>query len=105
MENYIGQTGNVQIIQVYCSKLYFKIISINGTYYAPLNLYMSTFILRNKPLFTMRLRQNWIYSVKSWPVYFTITNEGVLVPLNFTLPFTVYCVTYLKNHIKRNKRT
>ena len=43
-------------------------MSINGTLYAPhtsrSNCYLQ-FILPNKPMLTMGLRQNWIYSVKS----------------------------------------
>ena len=42
-------------------------MSINDTLHAQHNCYLSTtFILRNKTMFTMSLKQNWIYSVKSW---------------------------------------
>ena len=44
-------------------------MNINGTLYAPYNCYLSTtFILQNKPMSTESLKQNWIYSVKSWPL-------------------------------------
>ena len=39
-------------------------MSLNSTLHALHNYLSTAFILRNKPMFKVALRQNWIYSVK-----------------------------------------